>query len=1427
MKKFKNILLTLTSITIGATTIIASSCNNTNKESKQIDKENEDILAKKLEEEKLKNLNLSVELKHDGTKENTLPSSLKKENVIIKGNNIDDFNIIFVDLSSNDNEGSIRISYKVVSKKYPDLFILKDTERTGYKILPKESQKEAVEKINKLSDLTQKQKEDQISKIKRLQGDKSISQQVNIAIELNKVTKELKDKLQEAKNAREDANYKLADLENKNKLDNAILLADGAIKAQLEAKSKEDIQELISHIEASLSNLNGVKNLNIEKINKLSDLTQKQKEDQISKINMLQGDEYISQQVNIAIELNKVTKELKDKLQEAKNAREDANYKLADLENKNKLDNAILLADEAIKAQLEAKSKEDIQELKENIQKALNSLKDEIDKIKISKKKKELQEKLSDTRISVELERTIKNNISDYPASNIRKEDIVISGFDSNLFEVEVSKLAADDIKMKLSVTFIIKSKEYPEISLKADKSFTGFRNLNIDEDETRRILNNSLITIGISNEINRNKTLASNITKNNINISGFIKGLFNYQIRRISSDDVNGILTVEYKITSKNYPNLFIEKTASLEDFFKLPISKELNKVVLSEAEEYVYDSTLSSHNNIEFIGDKSSLLASNVTIEQINIKHPEDVVISNIQLFPENYYGVLTITYDAAIKNNETFKTKNKRILTGFRIIRPREEQPEEQSKNQVVDKLQKTFLKFEVTENKIPSSIVPSDINVSNYDNQLFEYEIEDLYPMDDFNLLIVSYKLSSKKYPGIVSDKKTFINIDYGVKHIPNNNALNQFEISNVELDDLIQSYLWYMNWDKKDKDEYDHLNGKLSSSIIVDKCNELLNDIANYYLSNQLSHRNLTAIKVYIDYISQLHGEIYNIWQMEIQKLKDNIWNIINFINGSSVLEHIPSELTNKFDALSNLTSKKTLPEYYKELKNLELEIKNFNHKANPNLEKYQRILDEFDKDFKQLYEGRPLPSYVGWYILDFANKNELTENNLKKIKDNIEYYEKFDDYYHGLNNSVTDGPKYRDFQIKEILRMLDFVTVKHWNDTGQIYYKKANEIISKLLIENIDNHEIEKLKHEALELSKDYWNRLYNLDNLDFAKVWAEYLLDIINKYKENYKGPKSDIEDWINKIKIMKNHPAWNESYVISNGSIYTPSFEKFINKLDPNNHNTDDSTEISSNISDASNNDSDFIKAINRDVADQFIKMIEKNNLGNLKYFNDIAERLKNNMESELRNISFLIGEAWDTIGTDIIFDKNYVETKLMPEIQKNIYTFKSFIKSNEMNMNPINKYKMTNYIENKESEIQGYASNPPFLIYQYNWTNMDICNEWNRLVEDLYFNKKLVISSENKKKNNIYELFKYTNVINSITSDVEYANLLPSQAKAKGIKFYNYNKELFDVNLIEVTADDASGKLNLKYELISKDFNDIKYTYDITYTLKKTTE
>ncbi|MHA3801624.1 hypothetical protein [Mycoplasma sp. VS30B] len=221
------------------------------------------------------------------------------------------------------------------------------------------AQKEAIEKINKLEDLTPKQKEEQIAEVKKAKDEESIDQQVKKAEELDKATKELKDKLQEAKASKENDDYKLADEQNQKALDDAINVADKALINQLEGKSKEEIQKLQESLATAINGLNGSDNLSNAKetankeIEKLENISKKQKEDLeklISKAKTPQEANEISQKGKVLNDAIKSAEETQKGADEAKKTtpytEASAGTKIAFEKSKDNLDKGISAAKE-------------------------------------------------------------------------------------------------------------------------------------------------------------------------------------------------------------------------------------------------------------------------------------------------------------------------------------------------------------------------------------------------------------------------------------------------------------------------------------------------------------------------------------------------------------------------------------------------------------------------------------------------------------------------------------------------------------------------------------------------------------------------------------------------------------------------------------------------------------------------------------------------------------------------------------------------------------------------------------------------------------------------------------------------------------------------------------------------------------------------
>ncbi|SJZ41852.1 GA module-containing protein [Mycoplasmopsis verecunda] len=178
----------------------------------------------------------------------------------------------------------------------------------------------AKEEVDKLNNLTGKQKDYIKSHIASKTTKDDINSELEKAKELDKSTKEFKDALKSANNVDKDANnYKLADVDKQNEFNKAQKDATEVLD-NLAGNTKEQIDTLTSKLNNAKDNLNGDSNLvnkkaeekaKVEKLDKLSDKQKNVIKNSIDSANTPQDAEKLSDAANkLQDALSKADKEL-------------------------------------------------------------------------------------------------------------------------------------------------------------------------------------------------------------------------------------------------------------------------------------------------------------------------------------------------------------------------------------------------------------------------------------------------------------------------------------------------------------------------------------------------------------------------------------------------------------------------------------------------------------------------------------------------------------------------------------------------------------------------------------------------------------------------------------------------------------------------------------------------------------------------------------------------------------------------------------------------------------------------------------------------------------------------------------------------------------------------------------------------------------
>ncbi|MFV8499553.1 hypothetical protein ACNQ1M_00435 [Mycoplasma sp. VS424B] len=240
-----------------------------------------------------------------------------------------------------------------------------------------EAQNKAKEEINELKDLTQAQKDALNAKVDSATTKENIESIVENAKKLDTATKALKDAIEQAKQVNKQANnYKFANPEKQSQFDTANLEATTALNAGLADKDANAINDLAKNLTDSIGNLNGDAKLNNNKeeankaIDKLSSLTEEQRDSIKDKVSNANDDAEVNKLQAAAEKLNKALKEAQEAASEANTAKESDNYKQASQTPKSDFDSKKQALDSEIETAKETTSFNDA--------KAINDLADKL-----------------------------------------------------------------------------------------------------------------------------------------------------------------------------------------------------------------------------------------------------------------------------------------------------------------------------------------------------------------------------------------------------------------------------------------------------------------------------------------------------------------------------------------------------------------------------------------------------------------------------------------------------------------------------------------------------------------------------------------------------------------------------------------------------------------------------------------------------------------------------------------------------------------------------------------------------------------------------------------------------------------------------------------------------------------------------------------
>ncbi|MFV8480737.1 hypothetical protein ACNQ2O_03860, partial [Mycoplasma sp. AA7A] len=199
-----------------------------------------------------------------------------------------------------------------------------------------EAQNKAKEQINKLESLTSAQKDALNAKADSATTKENINLIVENAKTLDVATKALKDAIEKAKQVDKKANnYQFADSEKQRDFDTANLEATTTLNTGLADKDTSAINKLTKNLTDSISDLNGDDKLENNKqkaneaIDKLSSLTDEQRNGIKNKVSNANNDTEVKGLQAAAEKLNKALKEAQKAASEANTAKESDNYKQA------------------------------------------------------------------------------------------------------------------------------------------------------------------------------------------------------------------------------------------------------------------------------------------------------------------------------------------------------------------------------------------------------------------------------------------------------------------------------------------------------------------------------------------------------------------------------------------------------------------------------------------------------------------------------------------------------------------------------------------------------------------------------------------------------------------------------------------------------------------------------------------------------------------------------------------------------------------------------------------------------------------------------------------------------------------------------------------------------------------------------------------
>ncbi|MHA3838888.1 hypothetical protein [Mycoplasma sp. VS1572C] len=222
--------------------------------------------------------------------------------------------------------------------------VVKAAQDLDAKIL-KDAQDSAIEEINKLTSLTDNQKNEAIKQVQQANNVTTVKEAVKNATDLNTEMKALRDLITEAPEIKQSISY-TGDPAHQGAYDDSISNAETALKDTAEAPlSIQKAKELINAITTAKEALDGDKKLKEEKENalrnleKLTNLTPEQKSQIVEKIKAATSSEKLQKEVENANVLNTAMQNYNNAVNAVN--KEDANYKLAGQDKQEAVNNAL------------------------------------------------------------------------------------------------------------------------------------------------------------------------------------------------------------------------------------------------------------------------------------------------------------------------------------------------------------------------------------------------------------------------------------------------------------------------------------------------------------------------------------------------------------------------------------------------------------------------------------------------------------------------------------------------------------------------------------------------------------------------------------------------------------------------------------------------------------------------------------------------------------------------------------------------------------------------------------------------------------------------------------------------------------------------------------------------------------------------------